>query len=524
MKTKIIFFSGLLFAFAGLVSCTSNNSEQSRPNIIFIMSDDHAYQAVSAYGHGLNKTPNIDRIASEGAIFNQSFVTNSICAPSRAVLLTGKYSHINGKVDNVNVFDGDQMTFPKLLQKAGYQTAIVGKWHLRSEPQGFDYWNVLPGQGAYYNPDIIENGEKKRVKGYVTKLITKFALDWLDTKRDKSKPFCLLYHHKAPHRNWKPSPDYLTLYDDKEFDVPSNFFDDYLNMGRAAKEQEMEIAKHMGWGHDFKFLIDPEGNQTRFNNQLKRFEEDQLELWHAAYDPKNQALKDANLKGEELAKWKFNRYIKDYLRCIKSVDDGVGEILDYLDQNGLTKNTLIIYTSDQGFYLGEHGWFDKRFMYEQSLRMPLLIRYPGEIKPGTVIDEMVLNLDFAPAFLDYAGVEIPDEIQGVSFREMVNGENKNWRDAIYYHYYEYPSVHMVKRHYGVRTNRYKLIHFYYDIDEWELYDLEKDPDEMNNVYNDPEYADVRDELHLKLKELRGKYGDSDELSQEYLNTYLDARK
>lgn len=334
------------------------------------MSDDHAYQAISAYGHGLNNTPNIDRLAREGVIFNNACVTNSICAPSRAVILTGKYSHLNGKVDNRMKFDWSQPNFPELLQQSGYQTALIGKIHLDGTPRGFDYWNVLPGQGQYYNPDFIEMGVKKRIPGYCTELTTQFALDWLENKRDKEKPFCLLFHQKAPHRNWQPSPKYVNLFDDKTFDPPANFFDDYAGRGRAAREQEMKIDGHGQWGHDFKLIVDPEGDSTRFINDLKRMDEQQRNNWMEAYEGENQEFLKARLKGKELALWKFNRYIKDYLRCIQSVDDGVGEVLDYLDKNGLADNTIVVYTSDQGFYLGEHGWFDKRFMYEQSLKTP----------------------------------------------------------------------------------------------------------------------------------------------------------
>ena len=510
------FGSSLIILF--LISCSER---QAPPNIIFIMSDDHAYQAISAYGHGLNHTPNIDRIAKEGAIFNRGFVTNSICAPSRAVVLTGKHSFVNGKVDNIQAFDWDQPNFAKLLQEAGYQTALVGKIHLDGQLQGFDYSAVLPGQGHYYNPDFIENGVARRIKGYVTSITTRLALDWLENKRDRSKPFLLLYQQKAPHRNWKPEEKYLDLFDDKSFEPPANYFDDYQNRGSAAKEQEMRIDRHARWGHDFKMLVDPDGEYTDLNEELERFDDDQRNVWLAAYAPKNEAMKRLNLTGKELSVWKFNRYIKDYLRTIQSIDDGVGEVLDYLDENGLYENTIVIYTSDQGFYLGEHGWFDKRFMYEESFRTPILMRYPKEIKPGTSIDELVQNLDFAPSLLDYAGLEIPGDMQGESFRKIVSGELSEWRDAIYYTYYEYPSVHMVKRHYGIRTGRYKLIHFYYDVDEWEMYDLEKDPAEMNNVYADEQYSSVRADMHEKLAEMREKYGDSDELNEMHLERYLN---
>ena len=527
----------LLYIFVGALLALACSSEEKQaetddpPNILFIMSDDHAYQAISAYGHNLNETPNIDRIAQEGAIFTRACVTNSICAPSRAVMLTGKHSFKNGKVDNVQPFNWDQDNFPKLLQSNGYQTAMIGKIHLDGLPQGFDYSMVLPGQGHYYNPDFLVNGERQRFEGYVTEITTEYTLKWLDEMRDKDKPFCLLYHQKAPHRNWQPAPKYLTLYDDKTFDPPSNYFDDYEGRGTAAKEQEMEIDGHAQWGHDFKMVVDPHGDSTGFARELERFNEEQRAQWEAAYGPKNKAFKDAYASGEELAfneanakevaLWKFNRYIKDYLRTIKSVDDGVGEVLDYLEENGLAENTIVVYTSDQGFYLGEHGWFDKRFMYEQSFRTPLLVRYPKEIKAGTVIDKLVQNLDFAPTFLDYAGIDIPAEMQGESFRRLVSGETDEWRDAVYYTYYEYPSVHMVKRHYGAATERYKLMHFYYDIDEWELYDLEEDPNEMHNLYDDPEYAEVQEMMHKRLEELRTYYGDSDENDQKFLEAYLE---
>ncbi len=476
--------------------CFGQAEQKERPNIIYIMSDDHASHAMSCYGSKINKTPNLDRIANGGMRFNNSFCTNALCAPCRAVVLTGKYNHINGKIDNrAKPFDPSQQTFPKLLQKAGYQTAMVGKWHLRSDPTGFDYWNILPGQGVYYNPTMIEMGKRKKYTGYVTDIITDHAMKWIK-ERDQSKPFCLMFHHKAPHRNWQPDAKHLTMYDDVTIPEPDTLFDDYANRGRAAKEQDMMIKKTLN-NNDLK-LVAPKG----LNPEQKK-------LWDAAYGPKNEAFRKANLQGKDLVRWKYQRYIKDYLRCIASVDDNVGRLLDYLDESGLARNTVVFYTSDQGFFLGDHGWFDKRFMYEESLRMPLLVRYPKEIKPGSVSDDIVMNLDFAPTFLDYAGVPIPDDIQGESMRAVLAGKTPaNWRTSMYYHYYEYPAVHKVKRHYGVRTKRYKLIHFYYDIDEWELYDLQKDPREMKNVCNDPAYAHIVTELKAELKRLRKKYKDT----------------
>lgn len=504
------------------IACNTKNTQENpeRPNILFIMSDDHAFQAISAYGNALNKTPNIDRLADEGAIFTRGFVTNSICAPSRAVILTGKHSFINGKVDNVQPFDWEQENVAKILQRNGYKTAMIGKIHLDGLPQGFDFSMVLPGQGQYYNPDFLINGERKQIEGYCTDIITDATLDWLKNQREEGKPFCLFYHQKAPHRNWMPAPKYLHLYDDTTFTPPANFFDDYEDRGLAAKEQQMEIDGDATWGNDFKFVIDPNGDSTEFIGSLNRLTDEQRTTWLAAYTPKNEAMKAANLKGKDLALWKYNRYIKDYLRCIRSVDDGVGEVLDYLADNGLEENTIVVYTSDQGFYLGEHGWFDKRFMYEESFRTPILMRYPKEIKAGTIVDELIQNLDFAPTFLDFAGVDIPAEMQGESFRNIVSGESSEWRDAIYYTYYEYPGWHMVKRHYGIRTDRYKLMHFYHDIDEWEMYDLVTDPQEMHNVYGDPEYAKIQSNLHQRLLALREKYGDSDANDQRFKSEYM----
>ena len=521
MNQNLLKSMALLTVSAGMFSCAPSQKEEAqRPNIIYIMSDDHAYQAISAYGYGLNETPNIDRLAKEGALFTRACVTNSLCAPSRAVLLTGKHSFLNGKEDNVQPFNWDQENFPKILQANGYQTAMIGKIHLDGIPQGFDFSMVLPGQGQYYNPDFLINGERVRREGYCTDIITETALDWLKNKRDPNKPFCMLYHQKAPHRNWLPAPEYVNLYDDKTFDLPATFYDDYK--GRpAAKAAQMRIDTEARWGWDFKLLVDPNGDSTDFKNVLKRFSPEQKANWLGAYTPKNEAMRAAKLTGKELAQWKFNRFLKDYLRCIKSVDDGVGELLDYLDKSGLADNTVVIYTSDQGFYLGEHGWFDKRFMYKESFRTPLLVRYPKEIKPGIKFDNLVQNLDFAPTILDYAGVKKPEDMQGESFRNLVSGKTDQFRDFVYYTYYEFPAEHMAKRHYGVATQRYKLIHFYYDIDEWELYDLEKDPSELNNVYNDTGYADVQEMMHKKLDYARNYYGDSDANDQRFLKEYLN---
>lgn len=495
--------------------------KDNRPNIIFIMTDDHTKQATGCYGSVINETPNIDRIANEGMKFTRSFVTNSICAPSRAVALTGKYSHRNGLRDNQDRFDGSQMTFPQLLQQAGYQTALIGKWHLTTEPTGFDYWKILPGQGQYYNPTFIEMGDTVKYEGYVTNLITDFAIDKLE-EFERDKPFCMLYWHKAPHRNWMPDIKHLSMYEDVDIPIPETFFDDYSTRSAAAREQDMEV-KNMYTSFDLK--VQPQegdkaysGGKEGFTSQKFWIEmynsltDEQREAWDEAYAPQNEEFRNADLSGEELAKWKYQRYIKDYLRCVASVDDNIGRLLDYLDEKGLAENTIVIYTSDQGFYLGEHGWFDKRFMYEESFSMPLVVKYPKEIKPGSVTDKMAVNIDFCPTILDYAGIAIPDEVQGTSLRPIFNGDDPaDWRTSVYYHYYQYPKGwHAVKRHYGVRTDRYKLIHFYNDIDAWELYDLQEDPNEINNVYGTGEYVSVQEDLHSELDRLK-KYYEDDEL-------------
>ncbi len=486
-----------------------------RPNILFIMSDDHASHAISSYGSRINKTPNIDRLAKGGIRFSNCFCTNSICGPSRAVILTGKYSHLNGFATNRHRFNGAQQTVSKLLQKAGYQTAMIGKWHLRTDPTGFDYWNVLPGQGQYYNPKLIEMGKPSIHKGYVTDIITDIAIDYLDKRRDADQPFFMMCHHKAPHREWLPGPKYLTKYDGADLPEPPTLFDDYSTRGTPAREQEMTIDRHMRPVEDLK--LDPlpgkDGKPAKMARFKKRLSPKQLAKWDAAYGPKNETFRKAKLSGKDLLRWKYQRYVKDYLRCIASVDESVGRLLDYLEKTGLAENTIVVYTSDQGFYLGDHGWYDKRFMYEESYRMPLLIRWPAKIKPDTVADELVANVDFAETFLAAAGAPIPDDMQGRSLLPILEGDTPNdWRKALYYRYYEYPAVHMAHKHYGVRTDRYKLIYFH-DLNEWELYDLEKDPQEVNNVYTDPAYTKQIKELKAALARLKKQYKDNDKIAQ-----------
>ena len=528
---SLIYIAILLLTFS---ACTEKkNKAVTRPNILFIMSDDHAYQAISAYSNKLIETPNIDRIADEGMLFTNACVSNSICAPSRATILTGKHTHINGKIDNRMPFDTLQVTFPQLFQKAGYQTAMFGKLHFGNNPKGVDDFTILPGQGSYINPDFITNKGDTTITGYVTDIITDLALGWLDKKRDKEKPFMMMYLHKAPHRPWWPSPEKFKEFTKKTFPEPESLFDDYSNRGTAAKTAEMNVLTHMMYSHDSKIRpetivemggVQPEITEYKngFYGPYGRMNESQRDQYDPVIDSINNFFKKnwPSMTTKEKMKWKYQRYMQDYLATISSVDDNVGRVLDYLEESGLVENTIVVYTSDQGFYLGEHGWFDKRFIYDESFKTPLLIRWPNEIKAGTTNDEMVQNLDFAQTFLDAAGIDAPADMQGESLIPLMKGEEEKWdRDAVYYHYYEYPAVHMVKRHYGIVTKEYKLIHFYYDVDEWELYDRKKDPQEMKNVYDDPAYADVVKELKIKLTDLRVKYKDSKELDQKYIEMY-----
>lgn len=497
----------------------SAQNGQQRPNIIYIMSDDHAYQAISAYGGALKDlaaTPNIDRIAREGIRFDRCLVTNSISGPCRAVILTGKYSHLNGFLRNEGQkpFDGSQQTFPKLLQKAGYSTAMIGKWHLGSDPTGFDHWEILPGQGSYYNPEFITSQGRHTEKGYVTELITDKCIEWLEDAKDSGKPFMLMMHHKAPHRDWQPGPNELTLYKDITFPEPPTLFDDYSNRGKAELTQDMTISKTMRLEEDLKLYRD---RSKMKNTGLNRLDPSQMAEWDSVYNPIIRKFYASDLSGDELVRFKYQRYLQDYLACIAAVGKSVGEVLDYLKESGLDKNTVVIYSSDQGFYLGEHGWFDKRFMFEESYRTPLLISWPGVTKPGTVNEDIVSNIDLPETFLEIAGVEVPSDMQGRSMLPILKGKTPgNWRKEHYYHYYEYPGSHMVKRHYGMSTQRYKLIHYYYDIDEWELYDRLADPLEMKNMYDDPSYARIRKKLHKRLEKLMLKYGDSEELARSFL--------
>lgn len=474
---------------------------QERPNMVIIVSDDHAYQTIGAYGSQLMKTPNIDRIAHEGVLFNKAYVTNSICGPSRAVILTGKYSHINGFKDNATSdFDTGQDMFVKRLQSDGYETAWVGKYHLGDKLEGFDFWQILPGQGSYYNPDfLMMDGSRKIYEGYVSDIVEDVAEEWLD-KRSKEKPFCLIIGHKATHRTWMPDTMDLGMFDDVDFPLPKTFYDKYENR-EAAKIQDMSIAETMLLAYDLKMY--PEDTQ---DENVTRMNEAQREKYKEYYNPIQADLELRQLTGKSLAEWKFQRYMRDYLSTAASLDKNIGRTLDYLDKNNLTENTVVIYMSDQGFYMGEHGWFDKRFMYEESFRTPMVMRYPGVIKPGSQSNDMVMNLDIGPTMLDIAGVEVPDDMQGESFLPLVSGALAQGRDALYYHYYEY-GEHSVSPHFGVMTDRYKLIRFYKMVDSWELYDLKEDPDEMNNLYGVKKYGKIQRDLKQRLNDLIEKYED-----------------
>jgi arylsulfatase A-like enzyme len=479
-------------------------------------SDDHTPQAVGAYQGNLDygleldhtPTPNIDQLAKQGMRFDNAFVTNSICKPSRAVLLTGLHSHKNGVPTNGQSISKQMLTFPQLLQKEGYQTAIVGKWHLGTAPQGFDYYEVLYGQGPYYNPKLRRKENDTSFTGHTSDIITNRTLKWLKKRRKDDQPFMLMMNHKAPHRNWVPAPDHVNLYDDRDLPLPDSLFYDYEGLTSAAKKQKMEIANHMSWGSDLKLQKKPGGGSTNWTNGLTKKQEQQL---IEGYKDENQYLHEhyEDMSQKEIARWKYQRYVKDYLRVVQGIDDSVGRLMNYLKEAGLAENTIVVYSADQGFFLGENGWFDKRWIYEESLRQPLIVRWPGQVKAGSVNDDLVQNLDFAPTLLDLAGAEIPKKMQGRSIVPLMKGETpENWRNAVYYHYYEgINGAHSVRRHYGLRTERYTLAHFYKD-DEWELFDLKKDPEQLQSVYGDSEYADVQKKLKEKLNQLQEKYGDT----------------
>ncbi|MFI3332693.1 MAG: sulfatase [Rikenellaceae bacterium] len=494
---------------SAVTSCANVAKQSDNLNILFIMTDDHTAQMMSCYDKRFVETPNLDRIAADGVLFTNSFVANSISGPSRACMLTGKHSHANGFTDNTTSrFDGSQQTYPKLLQKNGYQTAMIGKWHLHTTPTGFDHWAVVPDQGDYYNPEFYTSyRDTIIVEGYLTNLVTDMTIDWLEQVRDKSKPFCMIMSHKAVHRNWMPETKYLELYEDKIFDMPTTFWDTYEGR-HAAATQEMSIEHDMDILYDLK-LYDKDDTTSPlkdfFEKGYLRMNNKQREAWDKFYNSVADDFKAQNLSGRQLAEWKYQRYMRDYAKTLRSLDDSVGEILDYLEKSGLNDNTLVIYTSDQGFYMGEHGWFDKRFMYEQSLNTPLVMRLPKGFNRRGEITELVQNIDYAPTILDIANCQIPEDMQGRSLLPILRGETTEWRKGIYYHFYEYPAEHMVKRHYGVRTERYKLIRFYYDIETWELYDLQNDPEELHNIYSKIENQGIIKELKMELERLQKEY-------------------
>ena len=474
---------------------------QEQPNILFIMTDDHAAAAVSAYSQRLISTPNLDRLAREGMVFDNCFAVNSISAPSRACILTGKHSHKNGVVV-FNEFDGSQQTLPKLLQEAGYATSMIGKWHLTSDPTGFDYWNIFPGQGLYYNPILYtEEGGVRYRGGYATNVVTDIAIEHLKSL-PKDRPFFMMCHHKAPHRPFQPREDLRKKYEGRTFPLPETFWDEYESREKALKGNKMTIAEWFTRS-DLK-LTPPKGLPA-----------DSLAAW-LKVSPQELEVDGKILTGKELIQYKYNRYMQDYLACVEAVDESIGEILDYLDSSGLAENTTVVYTSDQGFFLGEHGLFDKRYMYEESIRMPLIVRYPSVAKKGERCEEIVTNVDFASTLLDAAGVDIPKDMQGYSFMPLLEGKSpRKWQDSFYYRYYHDPNEHGTPAHYGVRTQDYKLIH-YWRLGYWELFDMKNDPMELKNVYSDPSYAKVKKQLHKELERLRKKLDDTD----QYANTIL----
>ncbi len=468
---------------------------QDRPNIIFLFADDHAAHALSAYrehlpyGARLPDTPHLDRLAESGMLFVNAFVTNSICGPSRATVLTGQYGHLNGVMTNAEALHPTHITFPRLLQDGGYETALFGKWHLKTAPAGFDHYEVLTGQGPYYNPVLHSAGDSTRYTGATQEIITDRALAWLDT-REGDEPFLLTVNFNASHRFWDPGPDELPLYRDTVLAEPATFRDTGAGRASPFRLQEMEIGRDL-FARDLKleapFGLTPE----------------QQAAWDTFYGPENAAA--AGLTGDALLRWKYQRFIQDYMRAVAALDRSVGRILDVVDASELRENTVIVYASDQGFFLGDHGWFDKRWMYEESLRTPLLVQWPGVVEPGSVNHDLVMNLDFAETLLDIGGIDAPAQMQGRSLVPLLRGTTPaDWRDAIYYQYFAYPDWHMVHRQYGIRTHRYKLIH-YYELGEWELFDLARDPNELNSVYDHPQYTEILRTLERRLAGLRQEY-------------------
>ncbi len=505
MKNRIVSCLVALLASSGLASTAPADD---RPNIVFVYADDHAQHAVGAYGSRINRTPNIDRLAEEGMRFTETFVANSICGPARATILSGLHSHRNGKMTNRAGFKDDLPTFAKLMQAAGYQTAMVGKWHISPDPNGFDHWAIA--RGGYYNLSLVTAEGPTKHEGYTTDIITEEALRWIG-ERDPERPFLVWISHTATHRTWEPATRHLRNYEGQEIPEPPTLFDDYEGKSPGAAAAQMRVSRDLFPAYDLKLPVTGEGilDGSR-TGKLNRLTPAQREAWDAAYGPRNEAFAAAGLEGDALVRWNYQRYIKDYLRCVDALDESVGQVLAFLEVHGLAENTVVIYSSDQGFFLGDHGWYDKRWMYEESLRTPLIVRWPGVTAPGSTCASLVQNLDMAPTFLQLAGLEIPASMQGLSLEPLLRGEQPpEWRDSIYYHYHQQDSgrtAHTVARHYGIRTARHKLIHVY-DHEAWELYDLERDPFEIENRYGDPAYAEVVGELKRELKGLRASFGD-----------------
>lgn len=513
-----------LLVFSAFSLQAIGQPDAGRPNIVFIFTDDHSPNAIGAYQRWLksvNPTPNIDRLAAEGMLFERSFCTNSICGPVRAVIETGKHSHINGFARNGQQFDWDQPTFAKLLQEAGYQTVMYGKYHLGGTPQGYDEWKVLPGQGDYYNPDFITPDGNIRIEGHSTDVITGMAVDWLKESRDPDQPFILRVQFKAPHRTWMPALRFLDAFDDVLIPEPPTLFFDHRTQTPGSRFQEMEIDRHLCLHYDLHVDLVPDVEPPRMQQRqdvsswrnMQKMTDEQLASWRAHFGPKDEAFHEANLEGDDLVRWKYQRYLRNYLGCIRGVDENVATLLATLDELDLAENTIVIYSSDQGFYLGDRGWYDKRWMYDTSLEMPFIVRWPGVIEPGSRNTDLIQNLDYAPTFLEVAGVEIPDDYQGRSLAPLFKGDAPTeWRDAIFYHYYEYPSFHMVPPHRGVRTDRFKLMHIY-PFGEWEFYDLEADPQELTNQYRNPWYAEQIADMKVRLDELAAHYEDDTDISE-----------
>lgn len=498
------------FLFVASLSWAASVSAADRPNIIYIMSDDHAAHAISAYGSRVNTTPNIDRLAHEGARFDNVFATNSICTPSRATVLTGQYSHLNG-VPVFNRFDSSRQTAPKLLHAAGYHTGMIGKWHLGSDPAGFDRWEIFPGQGSYMDPVMYTaTGEKQYTGRYATDVITDLAINFIK-ERPKGRPFFLMLHHKAPHRSWEPDEAHRKQFEHRWIPEPPTFWDTYITRADALRENQQRISANMT-RRDLKLVPPPGLSPAERLAWLNTFPESVDTMVGGTA---------VTLTGEALTRWKYQRYMRDYLATVQSVDDNIGRLLAYLDKSGLAKNTIVIYSSDQGFFLGDHGLFDKRFMYEESLRMPFVVRWPAGIRRGTVVKGMGLNVDFAPTFLDAAGVSIPGDMQGRSLVPLMKGQAPaGWRTSMYYRYYHDPGDHNTRAHYGVRTTTHKLI-YYWKQHQWELFDLVHDPMEMHNLYGQPGHESITATLKAELDRLKREVKDDDQFANDSLPNGVD---